>query len=162
MSRTPHGPESDPTALPGHIRARLLEAVAPLEAAPPAGLRGRILERVRAQATVGTVGTHTIHADGGQWQVLLPRVGIKMLREDEAGVLSYLLRLEPGAELPPHQHPLDEECMVLAGEVHIGDLVVSAGGYHLAPRGVPHGRLTTATGALLFLRSAPPSAAAVG
>ncbi|MBI4755989.1 MAG: cupin domain-containing protein [Betaproteobacteria bacterium] len=156
MSRTPPGPETDPVTLPADIRARLLEAVAPLEAAPPGGLLGRILQRARTQISGGT---HTVYADSGQWQSLLPKVGIKVLREHEAGVLSYLLRLEPGAELPPHEHPQDEECMVLEGEVRIGDLVVSAGAYHVAPRGVPHGRLTTATGALLFLRSAPPTAA---
>ena len=66
--------------------------------------------------------------------LLTPKVELKLLRED-AFSRSFLLRLHPGAVLPPHEHPLEEECYCLEGEVRFGDLVVRAGDYHLAPPG---------------------------
>jgi len=71
------------------------------------------------------------------------------------------LKLEPGAAVVPHDHPVDEECLVLEGEARIGELVVRAGDYHLAPRGKPHGMITSEHGALLFLRGAVPHASQV-
>jgi anti-sigma factor ChrR (cupin superfamily) len=77
----------------------------------------------------------------------------------DGDTLSYLLRLEAGAALPAHRHPQDEECLVLEGEMHIGELVVPTGGYHLGRKGVLHDRLTSPAGALIFLRGAVPDAA---
>lgn len=83
-------------------------------------------------------------------------VQLKVLREHE-GVLSYLLRLAPGASLPPHRHPLDEECLVLDGVLRVGAHTrVGAGGYHLAQAGALHARISTETGATIFLRGALP------
>ena len=59
----------------------------------------------------------------------------------------------PGASLPAHDHPADEECLVLEGEVMLGDILGRAGDYHLAPKGLPHGTITSKTGALLFIRA---------
>lgn len=58
----------------------------------------------------------------------------------------------------PHVHGHDEECMVLEGEVRVGDLVVKQGAYHLAPRGVAHEPTRSESGAPLFLRGAIPAA----
>ena len=117
-------------------------------------MRRRLLERV-AEAD----GSHTtVHADEGDWQPFIDGVSIKVLRDD-GGVLSYLLRLAPGAALPPHRHPLDEECMVLDGTLRIGSHTeVRAGGYHLAHRGALHPTVSTRTGATIFLRGAAPEA----
>ncbi len=118
-------------------------------------MRRRLLERV-AEAD----GSHiTIPADKGDWQPFIDGVSIKVLHEGD-GVLSYLLRLAPGAALPPHRHPLDEECLVLDGTLRIGSHTeVQPGGYHLAHRGALHPTVSTRTGATLFLRGAPPEAA---
>lgn len=98
----------------------------------------------------------TIDADQGDWQPLLDGVTIKVLREHD-GVLSYLLRLAPGASLPPHRHPLDEECLVLEGRLRVGSQVeVGPGGYHLAHAGALHATISTETGATIFLRGAGP------
>jgi hypothetical protein len=53
-----------------------------------------------------TVGGHE-----SEWQPFLEGVCIKVLRE-QADTLPYLLRLAPGATLPPHRHPQNEECLV--------------------------------------------------
>ena len=125
------------------------------DVAPPAAIRGikrRVLERV-ADAD----DTHlTIQAGDGAWQPLLDGVHIKVLHESE-GTLSYLMRLQPGARVPAHRHPRDEECVVLEGSLRVGSHVeVGQGGYHLAHRGALHGGLSTETGATVFLRGALP------
>lgn len=103
----------------------------------------------------------TIDADEGAWQPFLDGVSIKVLREHD-GVLSYLLRLAPGASLPPHRHPQDEECIVLEGRLRVGSWQeVGPGGYHLAHGGALHATISTETGATLFLRGAVPGACQV-
>jgi quercetin dioxygenase-like cupin family protein len=117
-------------------------------------IKRRLLERVAdADASHLTIG-----ADEGDWQPFCHGVRIKVLREHDEG-LSYLLRLEPGATLPAHRHPVDEECVVLEGRLRVGTCIeVGAGGYHLAHRGALHATISTATGATIFLRGCVPEA----
>jgi quercetin dioxygenase-like cupin family protein len=117
-------------------------------------IKRRLLERV-ADADESHL---TVQPDAPGWQPFLPGVQIRVLRE-AAGVLSYLLKLAPGARLPPHRHPMDEECLVLEGTLRVGTHTeVRAGGYHLAHRGALHPTVSTATGATIFLRGAVPEA----
>lgn len=146
-------PTADLPALSEPLAARLAEALEYGAAAPPPALRERLLARARRAPPPGL---RTVRADEGDWRPLLPRVYLKPLAR-EGDTLTYLLRLDPGAIVPPHEHPQNEECIVLAGEVSMGDLVLHAGDYHLAPRGVPHRALQSGTGALLFLRGAVPA-----
>ncbi len=115
-------------------------------------IRRRLMERVAdADASHLTIG-----ADEGRWQPFLDGVAIKVLHE-QAGVLSYLLRLAPGATLPPHRHPQDEECLVLEGRLRVGSMVeIGPGGYHLAHGGALHATISSETGATVFLRGAVP------
>ena len=143
--------------LPPVLEARLLEAIQPdplhsLGATDAAAMHARVLKRISS-----TQGLTTIQADEGKWAPFSSRVSIKVLRRD-TDTQTYLLRLEPGAVLHPHIHGLDEECLVLEGEVRFGDMVVKQGAYHLAPRGVAHESIRSEFGALLFLRGAIPAA----
>lgn len=127
---------------------------APAPAGPERAVKRRLLERV-ADADASHL---TVHADDGPWQPFLDGVQIKVLHEAD-GVLSYLLRLAPGASLPPHRHALDEECLVLEGTLRVGSHTeVHAGGFHLAHRGALHPTVSSATGATIFLRGAVPQA----
>lgn len=118
------------------------------------GIRRRLLERV-ADADLSHL---TVDGDDGDWEPFLDGVAIKVLRE-HAGVLSYLLRLDPGAVLPPHRHPSDEECVVLEGRLRVGKSIeIGPGGYHLAHRGALHATISTPSGATIFLRGAVPAA----
>ena len=76
----------------------------------------------------------------------------------EGDTMSYLMRLEAGAVIPPHDHPQTEECVVLEGEVRIGEESVHPGDYHVVRAGHAHELLRSDSGALLFLRGAVPSA----
>jgi len=118
-------------------------------------IRRKLMERV-ADADA----THlTVAADTPGWQPFGEGVSIKPLRE-QGGVLAYLLRLAPGASLPPHRHPMDEECLVLEGWLRVGSQIeVGPGGYHLAHQGALHASISTVTGATIFLRGAIPEAA---
>lgn len=144
-------------ALDADVLAWLDQAAAPepADAAVQARVKQRVLRRIAAESTPRHL---TVPAPEGPWQPFGPGVTMKVLHQ-EGACLSYLLRLEPGASLPAHRHPLDEECLVLEGEMHIGDLVISPGGYHLGRRGVLHDRLSSPGGALIFLRGAVPEAA---
>lgn len=135
----------------------LAEALAPL--APPAYLRERVLRQARAPAHLTEL--YSVRADEGDWQRIIPGVEMKMLFADSAtGAESFLLRLAPGASLPPHHHAAHEECMVLQGEIAVGQTTLTTGDYHLAPRGVAHDTIVSRTGALLFLRRAASGDAA--
>jgi quercetin dioxygenase-like cupin family protein len=120
-------------------------------------IKRRVLERAADTET-----SHlTINADEGLWRPLLAGVQIKVLRE-HAGVMSYLLRLAPGARLPAHRHPMDEECVVLEGTLQVGTRIqVGPGGYHLAHQGALHAPVSTVQGATIWLRGAVPEASHV-
>jgi len=117
-------------------------------------IRQRLIERV-ADADTRHL---TVALEDGGWQPWLDGVQIKVLREHDA-VLSYLLRLAPGARLPPHRHPQDEECIVILGRLRVGTgEAFGPGSYHLAHGGTLHASISTDTGATIFLRGAVPQA----
>ncbi len=126
----------------------------PLDAATHERVKRRLLRRIAADTTE----RHLTHQPGPQdWQPFGDGVQIKVLHEAD-GVMSYLLRLQAGASLPAHRHPVDEECVVLEGEVQIGSLRLGAGGFHLGRRNVLHDRLRSDGGAVIYLRGAIPEA----
>lgn len=135
------------------VAAALLEAQAPLLPAPERAraLREKVLGSARASLPGHPLQHLTVRADEGVWTPLLPGIQVKMLRED-AGARSYLLRMAAGARLPGHGHLQEEECMVLEGDIWLGETHARAGDYHLARVGVPHGELRSEGGCLLYLR----------
>ena len=126
---------------------------------PPTPQRQRALRRRLLERVADTDESHlTVVADDAGWQPWLPGVRIKVLHED-AGVMSYLLQLAPGARLPAHRHPVDEECVVLQGRLQVGTHTeVGEGAYHLARRGALHAPIISHDGATVFLRGAAPEA----
>jgi quercetin dioxygenase-like cupin family protein len=90
-------------------------------------------------------------ADPEGWEPVAPSIRRKVLTAD-GPLASYFCRLDPGAELDGHGHAGDEECMMIKGELFLGDLLLQAGDYQLAPAGTAHGRIATDVGALLFVR----------
>ena len=134
----PTRPQNDLEATPGQAKA----------------IKRRLLDRV-ADADQSHL---SIAADEGAWQDFIPGVRLKVLYR-QGDVLSYLLRLAPGASLPAHRHPIDEECIVLTGSLKVGTSIeLEAGAYHLASQGALHARISTRDGATIFLRGAVPVA----
>lgn len=138
-------------AIDDTLMVTLLEASPAV--APPHGLRAKILSRIREYTSMKALTT--LRSDEGKWIRMLPGIEIKLLFEDEENKSrSLLMRVGAGAVFPAHEHDGLEECLVLEGELNMGDLTLYAGDYHIARQGAAHADLTSRTGALLFFRTA--------
>jgi quercetin dioxygenase-like cupin family protein len=73
-------------------------------------------------------------------------------------IASRFFRIAAGARVAGHYHSLDEECMVLSGDIFLGDILLQEGDYHIAPADTEHLELFSDTGALLYIRGAASSA----
>jgi anti-sigma factor ChrR (cupin superfamily) len=138
------------------IAAMLTGAQLPcdVDAAALRRVRSRLMKSIAADS----IRHHTaISADSGGWHRFLPGIERKVLQE-HAGVMSYLLKFAPGAVLPAHRHPHDEECVVLEGRLRIGDLVLGPGGFHAVRQDVLDADSTTDDGCVIYLRGASPKA----
>ena len=130
-------------------------------------VRQRLMQRIAQDSTPLHL---TVSVDDAQWRPFLPGIDRKVLHRyasepgssssgGSSGIMSYLLRLAPGAVLPAHHHPVDEECVVLSGVLKIGAaLEVPAGGFHMGRQNVAHEAITTELGAVIYLRGAAPAA----
>lgn len=135
------------------IESALLEGLEPLQLGEQqrATIRARLFQRIHASAAAESPRV-TIRSDQGQWRKILPGVCAKTLDQHNR---AFLLDIEPGASLPMHRHHEDEECIVLRGSASLGDLKVNTGDYHMARAGSRHGKISSASGALLYLRGIP-------
>jgi quercetin dioxygenase-like cupin family protein len=141
---------------PAPLRVRTPGMTTPSAATRPPAVASRIRRRLLERVADDDTSHLTIGADEGSWQPFSDGVSIKVLNEKD-GILSYLLRLAPGATLPAHRHPADEECLVLEGRLRVGTRIeVGPGAYHLAHAGALHARITAPSGATIFLRGAIP------
>lgn len=150
-------PDSGAPALDADITALLDAAITPLPMADAAQacVKSRLLKRIAASSTERH---STVAADEGRWRELGGGLQLKVLHRD-GDVMSYLVRMAPGSQLPAHRHPVDEECVVMEGAVSIGGRRIPAGGFHLGRKDVLHEPLVSDEGALLFLRGAVPEEA---
>jgi anti-sigma factor ChrR (cupin superfamily) len=116
----------------------------------------RILNNIQTQAPEGTF---TVRAADMQWVSAGPGVEVKVLRKDaERNDQTVLIRMQPGSVVLGHRHTQEEECLILEGEIFIGEYRLSAGDMHVARPGVVHAPIRAPHGALLMIRSEmPPS-----
>lgn len=132
----------------------LADAMTPIEPPPArkAAMCDRILKRIASDKAAPAQSHLTVHLSNEGWVDVMPLIKMKTLFESDDGK-GVLFRFQPGARLPPHEHSTDEECVVLEGELHIGSEIVRSGDFHLARRGLPHGDLTSPSGALFYIRT---------
>jgi quercetin dioxygenase-like cupin family protein len=148
-------PADETEALAPDVLAALAAAHGSEPVPPPvaARIKHRLMDRIARAATAQHL---TVHSGADGWQRFQHGVDIKVLNEAE-GIMSYLLRLAPGAVVSAHRHPIDEECVVVQGTLLIGnDLEVSAGSFHLAQKNTLHAPISSAEGAIMFIRGATP------
>jgi quercetin dioxygenase-like cupin family protein len=108
----------------------------------------RVLLR-EALATSTEDGSCTARASAARWERLTPHIERRVLCQwgREAALL---YRVQPGAGVPQHGHGHDEECLLLAGELFLDDLLLRDGDYQLAPAGTHHDGVSSDTGALVY------------
>lgn len=79
---------------------------------------------------IETEGSTARHSEAA-WESVAPGISCKVLAvDDERHRVSMLVRLEPGAEYPPHAHAGVEELHLLHGELGVDDRKLSPGDYH--------------------------------
>jgi anti-sigma factor ChrR (cupin superfamily) len=162
----------------GQEVAALMDPVAELGAAvapvlPDPETRERLLQRVatfaRGASRASPLQPHlspvlpsgsvpallTLRAGEGDWEATsVPGVSIRTLYVDhERDQYTALVRMSAGSCYPWHVHGGPEHCLVLEGDLHIGDEVLHRGDYQVAPAGSRHGAQTTERGCLLFITS---------
>ena len=64
-----------------------------------------------------------------------------------------LVRMQPGASYPPHVHSGFEDCYVLKGSIHVGDILLEEGDYQCSDGGSIHATQATEKGCLLLITS---------
>jgi anti-sigma factor ChrR (cupin superfamily) len=118
---------------------------------PPAGLFDAIVAAIDA-GEKEPPGTQTRRAGTGVWTEMSPGVTYTVLFEDSvARRRSLLVRALPGSTYDSHFHDEGhEECLVLEGDLSMGDLKLLPGDYHLAAKGSTHPAATTMSGCLLY------------
>lgn len=92
-----------------------------------------------------------------EWQPLIEKgvhyhgISVISLHYDETQQRSttILLKFEPGATYPYHNHPGGEEIFVLSGEAILEDVTISEGDYLFTPVNFKHS-VSTKEGCILF------------
>jgi anti-sigma factor RsiW len=108
--------------------------------APEPVLRQRLLERIKLRSRSSETGEHMriVRGHDSPWiRMRIPGVEIRPLIGDK----TFMLRMQPAAVFPQHDHPHAEQCYVLEGSItdsdgvtlHAGDFVVMSGGIQHAP-----------------------------
>jgi len=97
----------------------------------------------------------TIRANEGKWLDLALGVASKPLFDD-GQTYSSIVRLAADTAWTAQSQCLahDEECLLLEGDVFIGDTLLQTGDWQLAPTGSESRSISTDKGALVFMRSA--------
>lgn len=128
----------------------ILAAAQPAE--PPQDLFARIEAAIDARQEINFGGV-TVRAGEGEWIPLARGSEVKILLVDTVRKeRSFLLRIHPGGHVPAHDHPTTEECMVLSGDMVIGETIFYPGDFHAAIAGVSHPPLTSRNGGVVFIR----------
>jgi len=93
------------------------------------------------------------------WIEAFPGGSFKVLKGDPSipnSLLSYLIKLEPGFTMGGHDHPFDEETLIIEGDLTLGNKTFDAGDYHFAKAGSSHGNISTKKGCIAFMRGVLP------
>ena len=140
--------------------------------APDPAVRQRLLERIDETAAdddakaathpdsakprkppVEPLDLFVLRADEGDWKRAgIEGIQVRVLYVDrEQRRYTTLVRMEPGAVYEEHTHRGAEECFVLEGDLHVGELVLRRGDYQRTPAGFRQAVQTTQHGCLLLL-----------
>lgn len=99
--------------------------------------------------------TFVLRREDGTWEAAgVPGVSVRRLFVDRGrNQMTALIRMAAGASYPSHHHAGAEECLVLEGDLWVGDMLLEAGDYQRMPPGSRHGVQSTRGGCLLLITS---------
>jgi anti-sigma factor ChrR (cupin superfamily) len=122
---------------------------------PRPQVRARVLARISApegRAAFEHDGLQFVRSPRVDWQPCgLAGVEIKTLAVDAArGYRTLLVRMQPGAALPPHRHAGVEESYVIDGELLVSGVRMGAGDYCRAAANSIHHDVRTETGCVFI------------
>ena len=111
---------------------------------------------------LGPLASRLVHVDELPWQsIKCPGVYVKtLLLDKQSGLLTALMKMEPGAELPDHEHVLIEQTYVLEGRLldkegpEVG-LSVGPGQFVWRPAGSRHAAWAPEGGLMLAIFQLP-------
>lgn len=92
------------------------------------------------------INDYIVNSNKTTWKPLVEKgidttgISVKILRfdEDQQRPATFMLRFEPGASYPYHNHPAGEEAFVLTGEVYFNETKLSKGDYLYTLPGFKH------------------------
>jgi anti-sigma factor ChrR (cupin superfamily) len=96
---------------------------------------------------------HCVQPQERRWLPTFPGVEVLPLWGN-AEITSMLVRFAPGAGVPDHRHAVHEDCLMLEGEMFLGDILLRPGDYQLAPAGGGHFGETSDVGGSFFFHGA--------
>lgn len=93
-----------------------------------------------------------IRLQEGTWMPLAEKVSCKTLFADpQTGLVTSLIKLEPGGYLPRHRHLGVEQTLVIEGDCIVNNQVFYPGDYRVRACDTEDGAVTTAHGTLILL-----------
>lgn len=98
---------------------------------------------------------YLLRANEGSWdETGVPGVRVRKLFVDKSrNQFTAMVRMEPGTSYPRHRHDGPEECLVLEGDLHVGELVMHKGDFQRAEPDSHHCIQRTEGGCLLLITS---------
>ena len=127
------------------LLAPLAMATPPSEPSP--GLWARI-EKAIDQAEADLPQTVEERLEEGEWREIAPKIEVKRLWDDK----TFLVRCAPGGVYPGTPHRLFEHCVIIQGDMLVGEQTYQAGDYHGVPAETAHGAFSSRTGLLMLVR----------
>lgn len=113
-----------------------LDAIEPV--APPAFVRARVLELIRATPQRDV---NFLRSSEGNWRPVPMLKGIdfkKLSSNKERNTVTLLMRFVPGAILPAHVNHGAEDAFIVAGSCTLGGIPAAAGDFHHIEGGELH------------------------
>ena len=131
---------------------------------PPKALRGRVLNRIVEKEKLATAeqmssiiekpGLLFTRSEFIDWKGDNTSVQVKTLSKDpETGYRLSLIRMAPGAVLPPHRHADVEDSYVLEGEMLVSGVLMRPGDHCRAEPDSVHTGVISRTGCVFIARA---------
>ena len=134
----------------GRFEAQLAPLTAAAgEALPPPALFDRVAAAI-SEHDREHAGKTVQGPDEGSWLPYKPGVEAKRMWSRS----TVMLRCQPGAVLPAHDHLEDEHIIVISGDFVVGGRTFLSGDYHCSPKGNAHADAFTRGGCLLLIQYA--------